>query len=118
MSRQPTTYNTEGHIVTDPRIESYAQSRLYRLEIDFIIDDIKNGRKLVKDFYKALDLMSVSDAKALLYIDNDDAGESLLNLNYDDHDFINLLRECLKRHKDPISRYNELIHLKIKDNLP
>ena len=118
VSRQPKTYDSEGHIVNDPSINNYAKSQLYRLEIDFVIDEIRNGRKLVKDFYRSLDLMSVSDAKALLYIDNDDVGESRLNLNYDDHDFINLLREYLQGYEDPISRYNELIYLKVKDNLP
>lgn len=118
MSRQPKTYDPQGRIVNDPSIDNYAKSQLYRLEIDWVIDEIRNGRKLVKDFYKALDSLSVSDAKALLYIDNDDVGESRLNLNYDDHDFINLLREYLQGYADPIGRYNELIHLKIKDNLP
>ncbi|WP_261863074.1 hypothetical protein [Psychrobacter sp. JCM 18900] len=75
----------------------YSQSQFLKLMTDEHIKDIKSGRRRIEDFYKALQKLSIADARSLLYIDNILSGKSLENIIYDDDDYKNLLINQLKK---------------------
>ena len=96
----------------------YNQSQFLKLMTDEYIKDIKSGKRRIEDFYKALQKLSIADARSLLYIDNSLLGKSLENITYDDDDYKNLLINQLENCSMPVERYNFLIKFKAKNILP
>ena len=118
MDGQLTKLNDSQNYRFDQASMLYSQSQFLKLMTDEYIKDIKSGKRRIEDFYKALQKMSIADARSLLYIDNILSGKSLENITYDEDDYKNLLIKQLESWPMPIERYNFLIEFKAKSILP
>lgn len=118
MGGQLTRLHDNQNYPFDQASMLYSQSQFLKLMTDDYIKEIKSGRRKIEEFYKSLNRLSAHDAKSLLFIENTLSGNSLVNLEYDDDDYKNLLISYLNNWPMPVERYNFLIQCKAQNQIP
>lgn len=104
--------------VFDPATGQYIFSKIIRFVADEYIRDVKNEKRSIEDFNKALSKIGESDAKSLLYISNIFQGRSWENISFDGDDYANQLIFHLKHCDNPLEQFNNLVRYKIDNILP
>lgn len=108
---------TNNDVISDSLLK-YSQEKWQKMLIDHSIADIKDRGKNLYGLQKKIDGLSIEDAKSLLFVELTMSGNFSQLIRHNDNDFKNLLRFCVFNYQNPISRFNELVTVKLHTIMP